>query len=322
MNQVSIPLCAVVGPTATGKTDLAVALARRNNGEIISFDSMQIYKDAPIATAVPTVEERRGIPHHLMEFVSADEQFSVARYTALAKETIAKVHEKGKLPVLVGGTGLYYSSLLNNIRFSRQTEDQPQVRRQLQQRLAEEGISPLYQELRSIDPQAAAAIHINNHVRVLRALEIYYTTGKTMTRQAEESHAEPSPYRVCAIGLTYHDRALLYQRINRRVEKMMEAGLVDEVKRLYDMHPKGTILQAIGVKEFAPYWKGEATLEEVVAQIQAETRRYAKRQLTWFRRDRRVQWLYRDDPACETDLAGEAQKLLDAWVQHGFEECL
>ncbi len=305
-----IPLVAVVGPTASGKTDLAVKIALKNNGEIVSFDSMQIYRDAPIATAIPTIEERMGVPHHLMEFVSPNEQFSVAKYVELAHRTIAQIHEIGKLPVLVGGTGLYYSALLDHLQFSQETVDHQPVRQRLQQRLATEGIQALYHELLQIDPQAAKKIHINNQVRVMRALEIYYVTGQTMTRQVEQSKQTPSPYFPCVLGLTYHDRNLLYDRINRRVFQMIEAGVVEEVRRIYELNPTGTLMQAIGVKEFVPYFRGEVTLEQTVETIQMNTRRYAKRQLTWFRRDQRVHWLYRDDPLCVSDLFGQAQEIV------------
>jgi tRNA dimethylallyltransferase len=293
-NKMQIPICAIVGPTASGKTDLAVEIAKRNNGEIISFDSMQVYKEAPIATAIPTMEERQGIVHHLMEFLSADDVFSVAGYTELAHKVIRDVHSRGKLPILVGGTGLYYSSLLDNLQFSQSDENSAEIRAQLQKRLEQEGIEVLYEQLKEIDPSAAEKIHINNHVRVLRALEIYFSTGKTMTQQAEESHRIPSPYNPCVIGLTYQNRQLLYDRINLRVEKMLAAGLEKEVRGIYEQTPSGTLMQAIGVKEFIPYFDGEISFDEVIETIQAESRRYAKRQLTWFRRDKRVHWIHRD----------------------------
>ncbi len=310
MSPKPIFVCAVVGPTASGKTGLAIELAKRNQGEIVSFDSMQIYRDAPIATAVPTLEERQGIVHHLMEFADCNQNFSVAKYMELAHRTIREIASRGKFPILVGGTGLYYSSLIDNIQFQSQTEEHFSVRKELEQRLLTQGIDTLYQELKTIDPQACEKIHINNQVRVIRALEIYYATGKTLSQQEALSRSVPSPYFPCVIGLNYRNRETLYERINLRVYKMLEAGLLEEVKALYVNHPKGTILQAIGVKEFAPYLAGESSLEQVVEIIQQESRRYAKRQLTWFRRDERVQWLYPDDYTDMQQLLVEAQNLL------------
>lgn len=310
MSQKPIFICAVVGPTASGKTGLAIELAKRNNGEIVSFDSMQIYKNAPIATAVPTKEERQGIPHHLMEFVENDVTFSVGKFTELAHKTIRQIAERGKLPVLVGGTGLYFSSLLDNIRFQSQSNSHFEWRHHLESRLQNEGIDVLYQELQQIDVKAAEKIHKNNHVRVIRALEIFYATGKTLTQQEEESRCVPSPYNACVFGLNYRDRSRLYERINSRVHVMLEMGIVDEIKSLYQTNPKGTIMQAIGVKEFIPYFNGERSLDETVQTIQQESRRYAKRQLTWFRRDERVQWLYPDDYNIQNDLFDYADKLL------------
>ncbi len=307
MPQKPIFVCAVVGPTASGKTGLAIELAKQNQGEIVSFDSMQIYRDAPIATAVPTMEERQGIVHHLMEFADCNQNFSVAKYMELAHKTIREIAARGKLPILVGGTGLYYSSLIDNIQFQSQTEGYLSVRKELEQRLQTQGIAVLYEELQKIDPQACQKIHINNQVRVIRALEVYYTTGKTLSEQEAVSRSVPSPYHPCVFGLNYRNRETLYERINLRVHKMLEAGLLDEVKALYENHPQGTILQAIGVKEFAPYLAGECSLEQVVGTIQQESRRYAKRQLTWFRRDERVHWLYPDDYNSMQLLLNEAQ---------------
>ncbi len=304
-------ICAVVGPTASGKTGLSIELAKRNQGEIVSFDSMQIYRDAPIATAVPTMEERQGIPHHLMEFAHCNQTFSVAKYMELAHGTISDISNRGNLPVLVGGTGLYYSSLVDNIQFQTQDEEHFAVRKELEQRADLQGIESLYRELQEIDPKATEKIHINNRVRVIRALEIYYSTGKTLSEQEVLSRSVPSPYCPCVIGLNYRNRDILYQRINLRVHQMVESGLLQEVESLYQNHPNGTILQAIGVKEFAPYFDGECSLEQVVETIQQESRRYAKRQLTWFRRDQRVHWLYPDDYADAQQLLDEAQRIVE-----------
>ncbi len=311
MNADKIPLCAIVGPTASGKTDLAVQIALQNHGEIVSFDSMQIYKEAPIATAVPTIEERQGVPHHLMEFLSCNEQFSVARYTELAHKVISDIHKRGHLPVLVGGTGLYYSSLLDHLQFSKEDNSHLDIRKKLNERLFNEGIEALYSELKNLDPLAASKIHINNHVRVLRALEVYYSTGKTMSQQVEQSRSIPSPYNPCVIGLTFRNRELLYDRINLRVEQMVAAGVIEEIKKIYEINPNGTLMQAIGVKEWIPFFEKKAGLDDTIEAIQRSTRHYAKRQLTWFRRDERVHWLYRDDFACADNLILEAQMILD-----------
>lgn len=313
MQEQPILICCVVGPTASGKTDLAVELAKKNNGEIISFDSMQVYKDAPIATAVPTLEERQGIPHHLMEFLDGNQTFSVAKFLELVRPIILDVHSRGNLPILVGGTGLYYSSLVDNLQFTNQSDQHLAVRKQLEERLAEEGVGSLYDELCKVDPQAAERIHINNHIRVIRALEIYYTTGKTMSQQVEESRGIPSPYKPCVIGLTYRDREKLYDRINLRVHKMLDAGMLKEAEAIYQKHPDGTLIQAIGLKELYPYFAGECSLADAVEKIQMESRRYAKRQLTWFRRDERVHWLYRDEVAND-QLVDEAQSVLSSYL--------
>ncbi len=304
-------VCAVVGPTASGKTDLAVELALRNNGEVISFDSMQVYADAPIATAAPTAAERRGVPHHLIGFLPADAVFSVAKFTEMARPLIADIHSRGRLPVLVGGTGLYYAALLDNLQFTDQSSEQlEQVRAVLRERLQNEGIEVLYRELQQTDPAAAEKIHPNNHVRVLRALEVQAVTGRTITRQVAESRRAPSPYVPCVIGITYRDRSLLYDRINRRVPAMLANGLEEEVRALYAKNPAGTLLQAIGVKEFAPYFNGAISRDELIASIQTETRHYAKRQLTWFRRDARVHWLYKDEFDQPVQFIQQAQTLL------------
>ncbi len=306
-----IPMVAVVGPTASGKTALSIEIAKQNNGEIVSFDSMQIYKDAPIATAIPTAEERQGVPHHLMSFLSANEQFSVAKYTELAHQVIADITTRGKLPVLVGGTGLYFSALLDNLHFSNEQGDKLKIRQKLQKRLEQQGIEVLFRELVAIDPVAASKIHINNHVRVLRALEVYYSTGSTLSHQVEQSHLLPSPYKACVIGLTYRERALLYDRINQRVHNMVEDGILDEIEKIYRRTPNGTLMQAIGIKEFLPYFNGTVSLETAIADVQKSTRHYAKRQMTWFRRDQRVNWLYCDDYAERNQLFQAAQLLIN-----------
>ncbi len=289
-----IPVAAVVGPTASGKSRLAVEVALRKNGEIISADSMQIYKGMNIGTAKPTKEEMRGIPHHLVDFVALSQPFSVADYVALASDCITELHAKGKLPVIAGGTGLYVRSLLHNIQFTENDKDES-LRAELAQKAALEGVQPLMEELSLFDPESAARIHPNNVGRVIRAIEIYRTTGITMTEQMERSKQVPSPYRACVIGLDYRNRQTLYDRINLRVNLMMESGLLEEAEEVFNRPNSQTALQAIGYKELLPYFHGECTLNAAVERIKQESRRYAKRQLTWFRRDEDIHWIFVDD---------------------------
>ena len=286
-------ICVVAGPTASGKTALGVEICKRFNGEVVSCDSMQIYKGLPIATAVPTMEEREGIPHHLMEFLELNENFSVADYVSLAKEKIEDITKRGKLPVFVGGTGLYISSLLDNVKFAPQQFDE-NIRKELNERIKTEGCEKLYSELMEIDPETAKKIHVNDALRITRALEIYLLTGETKTQQVKRSKEEPSPYDPCVIGLNFENRDILYDRINRRVDIMTEQGMLDEVKAVYEKYGDEISIAAIGYKEFIPYLKGEETLENCIENVKQESRRYAKRQLTWFRRDSRVNWIYPD----------------------------
>lgn len=288
-----IKICVVLGPTASGKTDLGVELCKRFNGEVISCDSMQIYKGVPIATAVPSWEERQGIPHHLMEFLECNESFSVASYVKLAEQKIKEVIQKGKLPVLVGGTGLYISSLVDNIQFSPQKSD-PQIRKTLNNRIKTEGAEALFEELKSLDPETAQNIHPNDALRITRALEIYLLTGEKKSEQVKRSREIPSPYDPCILGLNFKDREILYSRINRRVDIMLQKGMLTEVRATYDKYGDSAGLAAIGFKEFIPYFKGECSLEDAVETVKQESRRYAKRQLTWFRRDTRVNWIEPD----------------------------
>lgn len=289
-----IPLLAIVGPTASGKTKLSIELCKAFGGEVVSADSMQIYRHMTIGTAKPTPAEREGIPHHLMDFLDPGETFSVAQYVALAHACIREIHSRGRLPVLVGGTGLYVSSLVDNLRFS-EIESDPALRRSLEALAAERGNEYLLEELRKVDPECAQRLHSNNLGRIVRALEVYRLTGETMSRHQARSKLEPSPYRLCMLGLTYRDRQLLNARINLRVGLMEEAGLLREMEELQRLGFSKTAYQAIGYKELVPYLLGEASLEDCLEQIRLQSRRYAKRQLTWFMRDERVQWLYRDE---------------------------
>lgn len=289
------PLVVIAGPTASGKTALAVALCKRFNGEVISADSMQVYDTLQVGTARPTAEEQEGIPHHLMGFLPPDTSYSVAKYAEQAHRVIAAVHDRGKLPVLCGGTGLYIQAVAENLSYEQQPENR-EVRERLRERIQREGAQVLLDELAQRDPVTAARLHPNDHGRIIRALEIIETTGRTITEQNAASRTVASPYRLCGLRLDFHDRDKLYERINRRVTDMVDAGLIREATWLRTQPHTDTIRQAIGYKELEPYFTGELTLEQAVAFIQQGTRRYAKRQLSWFRHQEWLTPLYMDEP--------------------------
>ena len=300
----------LVGPTASGKTKISVELAKQFNGSIVSADSMQIYRHMDIGTAKPTQAERDGIPHYMMDVISANEDFSVADYVRMADVCVREILSCGRLPFLVGGTGLYVSSFLDHLQFT-QTEKDEHYRAFLNQLASEHGANVLKQLLDSVDAEAAEKIHVNNVKRLIRALEIYKTSGLTMTEQNLQSRQTVSPYTFCVIGLYYRDRAQLYERIDRRVDEMFEAGLEQEVRTLLHdgiVTPDCNAMQAIGYKQFLPYLRGECDLTEVRERIKTESRHYAKRQLTWLRRDERIQWFAVDD--IETDFYGLINKIV------------
>ncbi len=254
---------------------------------------MQIYKAMDIGTAKPTEEEMGGIVHHLIDFLDPCENFSVAQYVKLASEAIADINSRGKNVVLVGGTGLYFSSLIDNIVFSENDSD-PALRAELEALAREKGGEHLLEILRELDPEIAEKLHPNNLGRIIRAIEVCKTTGTTMSEQQKLARENESPYDPCVIGLDFSDRQKLYDRINLRVDLMLESGLMDENRKLLNTNLSKTALQAIGFKEFLPYLNGSATLEECAENLKMQTRRYAKRQLTWFRRDQRVNWIHQD----------------------------
>ena len=289
----NIPIVAVVGPTASGKTALAIEIAKHFGGEIIGADSMQIYKNMSIASAAPTDDEKGNIPHHLFEFLDTCEKFSVAEYVTLAKQKVQEVVNRGKLPILVGGTGLYIDSFLGNLQFSSE-ENTDEVRKKLEQEAETVGAAALLERLREIDPEAALKLHENDKKRIIRALEVYYIHGITPTEMNLRSKAEPSPYKSVYIGTTYKDRELLYSRIEKRVGIMLENGLLEEAESSYKTLG-ATAVQAIGHKEFYPYFDGEISKDDAVESLVRSTRRYAKRQLTWFRRNQNINWLYMDE---------------------------
>ncbi len=288
-----IPLLVIAGPTASGKTKLAIDVAQRLHGEIVSADSMQIYKGMDIATAKPTQKELAAVPHHLVGVLEPDTPCSVALYAQLAHAAIADIRNRGKLPVLCGGTGLYIQAVADNLQFAEETRD-PAVREALYAQADAEGAQTLLDELFDIDPETAQRLHVGNLGRIVRALELYKTTGIRMSEQLRNSTAVPSPYDVCMLALDYTERAALYDRIDRRVDIMLEDGLVREAELVLTAGEMPTAGQAIGYKELAPFFRGEKPFSECVADLKRETRRYAKRQLTWLRRDKRVQWLYPD----------------------------
>ena len=307
------PVLAVVGPTATGKTALGVRLARRFGGEIISADSMQIYRGLDIGTAKVTPAEAEGVPHHCVDILPPEAAFSVADFTALAGRLAAEIDARGRLPILVGGTGLYIQSFLYGVRFTEEKAPDG-LREQLAAELAARGPAALYAELQAADPDAAAAIHPNNHLRVLRALEHYRATGRRLSEQKAASLPAQRPYRALVLGLDFAARSDLYRRIDLRVDRMMTQGLLAEAETVYRSRDRyRTAAQAIGYKEFFPYFAGQAPLEACVEQLKQASRRYAKRQLTWFRHMDGVVWLAADAP----DLAARAERLTAAFLEEG-----
>lgn len=284
----------VVGATASGKTALGVHIAKRFNGEVISADSMQIYKGMDIATAKPTTEEMDGVKHHLIDFVDIKNQYSVSNYCDDAKVIFDKVVENNKLPVIVGGTGLYIDSFLSNTKFLEAASSDT-IRQELIVEAEKYGIDSLYEQLKVIDPDAAENIHPNNTVRVIRALEIYKTTGKTLTEQNKFSHTVESDIEPLYIGINYSDRENLYKRINLRVDLMLEASLLEEAKEFFKLNPSKTAFNAIGYKELKPFIDGDLSFDVCVENLKRETRRYAKRQITWFKRNKNINWVYADE---------------------------
>lgn len=289
-----IKLVAVIGPTASGKTSLGVEIAKKYNGEIVSADSMQIYKGMQIATAKPTLNEMCGIKHHFIDFVDPSSRFSVAEYVDLAHQVIKDIYLRGKLPVIVGGTGLYIDSLLNNINFLKETYDK-NIRDELLNLYHKNGIAYLLDMLKEFDlPSAVRLSKEINPKRIIRAIEVYKSTGITMTQHNENSLNHPTPYSAVKIGLSCKERQKLYDRINMRVDVMVANGLIEECKEVLNTSLSETSVKAIGYKELVPYFNQEKTLEECIEKLKMETRRYAKRQLTWFKRDESIKWIYTD----------------------------
>ncbi len=300
-----IPVIAVVGPTASGKTKLGVELCKLLNGEVVSADSMQIYKQMDIATAKPSVTDMDNIPHHLIGFVEPEECFSVVQYCSMAKKCMEEITGRGKIPVVVGGTGLYIDALLNNIEFPQANADYT-LREQLKKIASEKGAEVLLEELMKIDPDTAQTLHINDLGRIIRAIELYCTTGITMSKHIQLSKVNPSPFIPCIIGLNFRNRQILYDRINGRIDDMLKNGLIEEAMLFYKNHNDGTAKQAIGYKELFPYFEGTVQLSQAVDKLKQETRNYAKRQLTWFRKNETIKWIYADEYNSQSDLTQAA----------------
>ena len=302
---------AVVGPTASGKSALAIELAKRFNGEIICCDSMQIYKEMNIGTAKPSESEQAEVKHHLFDFANPKESFSCADYIPLAERVVEDIISRGKMPIFCGGTGLYLDRFLSGAQFE-ETEIDENFRREMNDFACEFGNEALHEKLREVDPVSADEIHPNNVKRVIRALEIYKTSGRTKSELDKESKTFESKYNAIQIGLKYEDREHLYERINLRVDKMMEAGLLYETKALLDdgvFEKNATAAQAIGYKELLTYFGGTRTLENAIEDLKMATRRYAKRQMTWFSSHGEVKWLLADEKTLH-DLANEAEEII------------
>ena len=289
------PLLIITGPTAVGKTALSIQAAKALNGEVVSADSMQVYRHMDIGSAKVTREEMDGVPHHLIDVLDPWEPFSVAVFQKLARDAVEDILSRGHLPIIAGGTGFYIQALLYDIDF-QETEENTALRLELERLGEEKGAEYLHWMLAEIDPESAAAIHANNRKRVIRAIEYYRLTGEKISRHNEEERKKSSPYRFLYYVVTM-DRAALYERIDRRVDLMIERGLVEEVRRLKEMGCTRDMvsMQGLGYKEILDYLDGTCTLDEALYVMERDTRHFAKRQLTWFRRERDTRWLAQED---------------------------
>ena len=308
-------LC-VVGPTASGKTKMAVALARQLNGEVVSVDSMQIYRGMTIGTAAPTAEEMEGVPHHMIAVADPAEQWSAARFCQAADACIQDILSRGKLPVLAGGTGLYLDALIRGDDFAPGSQG-GEVRLRLQRELREQGPEALLERLRTVDPETAGRLHLRDEKRILRALEIYEQTGEPMSLRDRRGRQRPDRYEAVYIGLSFRDREDLRRRIDRRVDDMVRQGLLQEVQDLLDsgLPRDATALQAIGYKQFLAVADGAATTDQAVEEVKLRSRQYAKRQLTWLRRNPDIHWILWDR---EPDFPAALQNATDFLTAHGL----
>ena len=308
-----IPVVSIVGPTASGKTELSINLAKKFNGEIISSDSMQIYKEFDIVTAKPGLSDLNAVKHYLIGNLSVSEEFSVSDFIHLASECIKNINNNGHLPFLVGGTGLYLNSLLENIEFESSKSSDENLRSELNKKENEE----LFEILKKVDPESSLKIHMNNKKRVIRAIEFFYTTGYPISKQVENSRKNPSFYDVCKIGLNFKNRDILYERINLRVDKMFDMGIVEEVKKVNQMNPGNTASAAIGYKEILEYLNGNIRLNQAKENLKQATRRYAKRQLTWFRKDEKINWIYLDELKNHEEITNVSEEILKKFILKG-----
>ncbi len=314
----TVPLLVVAGPTASGKTALAVALARRFHGEVVCADSMQVYRELSVSTARPTEEEMQGVPHHLQGHVSFSETYSVARYADEARRVVEDIHSRGKLSILCGGTGLYISAVTDHLVFERQESEQvKKIRSALREQWRKLGDRGMWNRLREVDPDLAERLPVHDRGRILRALEVYALTGHRMSEQRQIRRSRQNPYSVCYLLLDVRDRETLYRRIDDRVDEMLGHGLLEECARVIRLHGD-TAEQAIGCKELRPYFDGECTLSEAVDDMKRRTRQYAKRQLSWFHRVKEAHPLYVDDYRCADDLALAAA---DIWTRFAASNC-
>ena len=304
-------LIAVVGPTASGKTALAIALAKELGGEIVSADSMQIYRGMDIATAKPTPEEMAEVPHHLIGFWPPEKPFSVAQYAILAREKIDDILRRGRVPVLCGGTGLYIKAIVDHIQYEEETGGDAVLRERLRRQAQDEGNLAVWRQLQAMDPQTAERIHPNHLGRVIRASEVMQVSGRSIREQEERSRQAPCPYHVLQIGLRYRNRENLYERIGRRVDAMAEAGLLEEARAVRQQGLTATAAQAIGYKELYDWMDGALPLEEALENLKRSTRRYAKRQLTWFGADARIRWIEPDALQAGETVTEQAMRIIE-----------
>ena len=300
----------IAGPTASGKTALAVELAKELNGEVVSCDSMQVYRRMDIGTAKPSIDEMQGIVHHMIDVAEPDEDFSVSRYCAMAAPMVEDIVSRGKTAIIAGGTGLYMDSLIQGNDFA--PFPSTGVRERLEQEAEAQGIQVLFDRLAAVDPEAAGKLHLSDRKRIIRALEVYLETGETITAHNRKTQLIPPRYSPLWLGLDFENRADLYGRIDRRVGLMLEQGLIAEIQGLLaaGIPPKCTAMQAIGYKEFVAALKGECTIGEAADQVRQASRRYAKRQLTWFRRNKKIHWLTRKEGQSGAEILTAARLFL------------
>ncbi len=314
MNSLYYPI--IAGPTASGKTAVAVMLAKRIGGEVVSADSMQIYAGISIGTARPSDEEMQGVPHHLQGFLPLQQKYSVAHYVTDANTVFEGIFHRGVTPILCGGTGLYIQSFMENRRLLPQPTDAA-YREYLKAQAEEFGGEYLLEQLSRVDPQTASRLHPNDHHRIIRALEVFHTSGQTISQQNEQSLSNPSPYRGCLFVLGFRDRNRLYERIDRRVDAMLNDGVLDEARQMLELNADATAMQAIGYKELLPFLRGDCSLDDAINKLKMETRRYAKRQMSWFRRMGDAIPVYVDEYTDLNDLVDDIENQFSNFCRKG-----